>query len=105
VKFVADPVPAKLEVVADRTAISAAGKDTTRVMIRALDQAGNKLPFLFEVAEIAVNGAGRRLGPAQVPLRGGAAGFWLESTGEPGAVTVTVSSPRFASTTITVNAR
>ena len=105
VTFVADPVPARLEVLADRTTISATGKDTTRVMIRALDQAGNKLPFLFDAAEIAVSGAGRRLGPAQVPLRGGAAGFWLESTGKPGPVTVSVTSPRFAPTTITVTAR
>ena len=37
--------------------------DCVRVMVRALDQAGHKLPFLFEPVEIAVAGAGRLVGP------------------------------------------
>ena len=39
-------------------------------MVRALDQAGNKLPFLFEPVTIAVEGPARLSGPL-VPLRGG----------------------------------
>jgi len=104
VRFAADPVATTLQVVADRDTVSAKEKDTVRIMIRALDQTGHKLPFLFEPVEIEVTGAARRLGPALVPLRGGATGFWLESTGHPGEITVNVSSPRFATTTITLNA-
>ena len=104
VRFVADPVAATLSVVADRDRLSAAGKDSVRVMIRALDQAGHKLPFLFEPVEIEVTGAARRVGPALVPLRGGATGCWLESTGEAGPITVKVTSPRFGTTSIALSA-
>ena len=102
VRFVSDPVATTLQVVADRDRIAATGKDSVRVMVRALDQAGNKLPFLFEPVEIAVAGPARRIGPALVPLRGGSTGFWLESTGTSGEITVTVSSPRFGARTLTV---
>ncbi len=61
--IVADPVATKLEVVADRATISPAANDCVRVMVRALDQAGHKLPFLFEPVEIDVSGAGRLVGP------------------------------------------
>jgi beta-galactosidase len=104
VRFAPDPVATRLEVVADRDTISATGKDSVRVMIRGLDQAGHKLPFLFEPVEIEVEGAGRRIGPGLVPLRGGSTGFWLESTGQPGPITVRVSSPRFAPATIALKA-
>ena len=104
VNYVADPVATRLEVVADRDTISAAPGGCVRVMVRALDQAGHKLPFLFEPVEIAVTGAGRLVGPALVPLRGGATGFWIESTGAAGAITVTVSSRRFGATTVALHA-
>jgi beta-galactosidase len=104
VRFAADPVATELAVVADRQAISAAAKDCVRVMVRALDQVGNKLPFLLEPVQIAVTGAGRLVGPSLVPLRGGATGFWVESTGTPGAITVAVSSPVFGTTSITLRA-
>jgi beta-galactosidase len=97
-------VATTLEAVADRDTIEAKGRDSTRVMVRALDQIGNKLPFLMEPVEIVVEGPGKRLGPALVPLRGGSAGFWLESTGEAGPITVAVSCPRLGKTTITVEA-
>lgn len=100
-RFVADPVPTILEVVADDAAI--APHEAVRVMVRALDQAGNKLPFLFEPVTIEVHGAGRRLGPRLVPLRGGATGFWVEATGT-GRIAVTVASERLGTTTIELTA-
>ena len=104
VRYVADPVPTGLEVVADRQTISSTAKDSVRVMVRALDQAGHKLPFLFEPVQIEVSGAGRLVGPPLVPLRGGSTGFWVESTGEPGAITARVSSLPFGVTTIALRA-
>src|SRR5690606_30930056 len=56
VAFVADPVAHRLEVVPDAHAIGADG-DTTRVMVRALDQSGRKLPFFPEPVAIEVTGA------------------------------------------------
>jgi beta-galactosidase len=104
VRLAADPVATTLEVAADRKTIAAAGRDSVRVIIRALDQTGAKLPFLQEPVEIEVTGPARRLGPALVPLRGGSTGFWLESTGKSGAITVTVKSPRLGNTILTLSA-
>jgi beta-galactosidase len=100
VRLVAGPVATTLQVVADRDTISSLGSDSVRVLVRALDQAGRKLPFLFDPIEIEVTGVGRRLGPGLVPLRGGSTGFWVQSTGTAGPITVNVSSPRFGTTTV-----
>ena len=102
VHFVADAVAAHLEVVADDDVVPA--HDSVRVMVRALDQAGNKLPFLMDPIEVEVTGAATRLGPQLVPLRGGATGFWVRSTGGAGPVTVKVRSPHFGETTIMLRA-
>ena len=93
-----------LAVGADRDHIGAGGRDSTRVMVRALDQAGRKLPFFSEPVEIVVDGPAKRLGPGLVPLRGGATGFWLESTGGAGPITVRVTSPRLGTTTLALAA-
>ena len=105
IHYVADPVPHRLEVVADRETIAAEGKDCVRVMVRALDQAGNKLPFLFDPVEIAIEGPAHLVGPSLVPLRGGAAGFWLQSTGKRGDINVHVASPMFGKSTIQLSAQ
>lgn len=101
VKYVADPVAKTLEVVADATTIGAT--DAVRVMVRALDQAGHKLPFFPEPVSIEVSGAGKRLGPGTVPLRAGSTGFWVQATGA-GAITVTVSSDRLGKQTLALSA-
>jgi beta-galactosidase len=62
------------------------------------------LPFLMDPIEIEVTGAARRMGPALVPLRGGAAGFWVRSTGAPGPVTIRVKSQRFGEASIALRA-
>ena len=105
VRFAPDPVPATLEIAPDRTTFGAGAGDSVRVMVRALDQAGNKLPFLLDPVEIAVAGPARLVGPSLTPLRGGSTGFWLVSTGKSGPVTVTVKSPRFGTTTIKLSAQ
>ena len=103
-KMVADPVPAKLEVIADELTLPAATKDHVRVIVRALDQAGNILPFLDEPVHVSVKGPAKLLGPDMPVLTGGSTGFWLESTGETGDIDLIVSSPRFASQTIALKA-
>ena|SRR5690606_17713055 len=102
VKFVADPMAHTLEVVPDATEIGAEG-DTVRVMIRALDQSGRKLPFFPEPVTIEVSGAGERLGPGLVPLRAGSTGFWLRSRGR-GPITVAVTSERLGRAVATLSA-
>ena len=89
--YVADPVAATLQVQADAARIGP--HDAVRVLVRALDQAGHKLPFFPEPVSITVTGAGRRVGPGFVPLRAGSTGFWVQATG-PGQIIITVTSDR-----------
>ncbi|HZY50692.1 MAG TPA: glycoside hydrolase family 2 protein, partial [Devosia sp.] len=104
-RFAPDPIPTTLEVAPDRTTLDAPAGDSVRIMVRALDQAGNKLPFLLDPVDIVVDGPARLVGPNLTPLRGGSTGFWLVSTGRSGPVTVTVTSPRFAPTTVKLSAQ
>jgi beta-galactosidase len=101
VKFVADPVAAKLEIIADNERIGAA--DPVRVMVRALDQAGNKLPFFPEPVAIEVSGAGKLVGPGLVPLRAGSTGFWVEATGA-GQIGIKVTSGRLGTAALELTA-
>lgn len=103
-KMVADPVATRLQVVADETALPAATKDQVRVIVRALDQAGNLLPFLDEPVNVEVSGPAKLLGPSTIVLTGGTTGFWLESTGETGDIALAVSSPRFETERLSLSA-
>jgi beta-galactosidase len=102
--MVANPLPTRLEVEADSLTLRATERDTTRVIIRALDQAGTRLPFLNDVATIKVSGPAKLIGPEAVAFQGGTTGFWLQATGEAGAITVEVSSARFASQRVELKA-
>ena len=99
-RFAADPVATSLQAAPDATTI--ATHDAVRVIVRALDQVGNKLPFFPEPVRIEVTGAGRRIGPELVPLRAGSTGFWVQSSG-PGVVTVKVSADRFDDQIFTID--
>ncbi len=100
-RFVSDPLPTTLEVAPDTT--TCAATEATRVMVRMLDQAGNKLPFMSEPVTISVTGAGRLIGPATAPLRAGSTGFWVQATG-PGEIAIAVSHDRTGTTTQSLTA-
>jgi beta-galactosidase len=100
-KLAADPVATELQVAPDALTIGA--NDAVRVMVRALDQVGNKLPFFPEPVSITVTGAGRRIGPGFVPLRAGSTGFWVQAQGK-GEITVTVASDRLGVTVVQLKA-
>ena len=100
----ADPVPTTLEAAPDALTLSSLPKDSLRVIVRALDQAGNLMPFLDDGVTIRVSGPAKRLGPETVTLKGGAVGFWLETLGGAGDIGVTVSSPRFATSALALKA-
>ncbi|MDX0403435.1 glycoside hydrolase family 2 protein [Sinorhizobium medicae] len=93
-RMVADPVPTTLEIEADGKTLRAGGRDSIRIMLRALDQAGNVLPFLNDAVAIEVHGPARVVGPTRLVFQGGSTGFWLESTGAAGAIVVTAVSSR-----------
>ncbi len=102
VEFAADPVFERLELDADRIELGAQG-DAVRLIVRALDGYGNKLPFLFEPVKIEVAGPAERIGPQLVPLRGGSTGFWLRATG-PGDITAAVECERLGRTQVKLRA-
>jgi beta-galactosidase len=101
VALCADPVPTTLQVEPDAAQVRM--HDEVRTMVRVLDQAGNKLPFLSDPVTIKVEGPATLIGPDVVPLRAGSTGFWLRATGT-GAITVTVSTPRLPPVAVTLEA-
>lgn len=103
-KMVANPLPTTLQVEADADILHAAERDTVRIIVRALDQAGSRLPFFNDVVTIRVEGPARIIGPEMLSFQGGTTGFWLQATGEAGAITVEASSSRFASRSLGLTA-
>ena len=103
-RYVADPLPTTLDVAPDATTLDAKARDEVRVIVRALDQAGNVLPFLQDAVRIEVGGPARLIGPGTAYLAGGTTGFWLRATGGTGAVRVRVTTDRFAPVVLELNA-
>ncbi len=67
----------------------------TRIVVRALDQYDNTVPFVFEPYTVEIEGPARLIGPPQRALVGGAGAFWVAGGTEKGRVRIVVSSPRF----------
>jgi beta-galactosidase len=80
--------------------LRAGERDATRVVIRALDQHGNLLPFFEEPVSLSLEGEGRIIGPSDHSLKGGATGLWIEAGDIKGKLTLTAKSRRFATQTI-----
>jgi beta-galactosidase len=100
-----NPLPTSLEVQVDDTVLHAHEKDATRVIVRALDQAGRLLPFLDDIATVEVSGAARLLGPDSLPIKGGITGFWVETTGAVGDIAVRVSTRRLGEQRLNLRAQ
>jgi beta-galactosidase len=103
ITLAADPVPTRLDVKADDLTLRAGEKDATRVVIRALDQSGNPLPFFEEPVNFTLEGPGRIIGPSDHTLKGGATGLWVEAGDEAGTLTLTATSRRFDTQTIQIS--
>ncbi len=95
-----DPVATRLEVAPDETELRAGEKDAVRVIVRALDQGGNIMPFFDEPIALSLEGDGRIIGPSLLALKGGVAGFWVEAGESAGALTLKVESGAFDTQTI-----
>ncbi len=96
--FGVDRVARKMVAEADTIRLDARGEEewaSTRVVVKALDQYDNIVPFVFEPYTIEVEGPARLIGPPQRALVGGAGAFWVAGGPERGSVRISVSSPRF----------
>ncbi|WP_180900776.1 glycoside hydrolase family 2 protein [Martelella soudanensis] len=100
-KLSANPVPTTLEIVPDATELRAAEKDCVRVILRALDQCGNIMPFFDEPVVLSLEGPGRIVGPEITSLRGGTAGLYVEAGEETGTLTLSVRCAPFADDAVT----
>ena len=80
-----------LRLEADRLTLREEGMWTAaEVRITAVDQNGNRLWYASEPLQLELSGPLELIGPACIPLRGGAAGVWLRTTGEKGEALLTV---------------
>ena len=73
---------------------------STRIVVKALDQYGNIVPFLFEPYSIEIKGPASLLGPAQRSLISGVSAFWISSKAKKGKVRIAIACPRFKETAV-----
>lgn len=78
-KFVANPTYADIAVEADDESIYADQLDVTRVVVRAVDEMGNTLPYVSDGIDIEVTGDIEVIGPMRVSLIGGSIAFWVRT--------------------------
>lgn len=93
--LLADPVATRLEIKADYPAISQ-DRNEVRISVKALDQAGNLLPYIDLPINIEIEGPATVIGPDRTALKGGATAFWIRSKRDSGEAIVRVQSARFA---------
>lgn len=88
-----NPVLTELRVAADDMVLEAGDWDVTRVVVDALDEYGNALPFYADPVSVEVEGVGELIGPSSLSLIGGRIAFWIRTKGEAGNIRVKVSAP------------
>ncbi|MCF2716405.1 glycoside hydrolase family 2 protein [Paenibacillus sp. UKAQ_18] len=99
-----NPVPTELRVAADDMVLEAGDWDVTRVVVDALDEYGNALPFYTDPVSVEVEGVGQLIGPSSLSLIGGRIAFWIRTKGEVGNIRVSVSAPsRFGSQELSID--
>ncbi|MDO5612316.1 MAG: glycoside hydrolase family 2 TIM barrel-domain containing protein [Paracoccus sp. (in: a-proteobacteria)] len=103
-EYVADPLPTRLEIAPDADRLPAAADTDLRVILRALDQVGNRLPFLAGSVRVAIDGPARLIGPELRPLQGGTTGMWLRLTGDPGEIRIRAELAQFPAAQAVVTA-
>ena len=93
--LLADPVATSLAVTADRSVLTN-DRNEVRISVKALDQAGNLMPYIDLPITIEIEGSAKLIGPDVTSLKGGATAFWIRSTRELGEAVIGVHSARFA---------
>jgi beta-galactosidase len=74
------------------------------VVLRHLDGYGNLCVYSKETVQLEVTGAGMLIGPACLPLTGGATAFWVKTIGQHGDIQIRVRNERYGDTAVTLTA-
>jgi beta-galactosidase len=69
--------------------------DTTRIVLRLVDDYGNDIVYANDAVAIKTEGPIEIIGPKVISLIGGSIGFWVKTKGESGIGKVVVTSERF----------
>ena len=75
---------------------------TTRIVVKHLDEYLNPLVYSNELINVKVKGPLKLIGPSNLALLGGSIGLYLKTTGELGEAVVTISSRKFKNKKITI---
>ncbi len=81
-KYSKNPVLNDLSVTIDDKCLKGEEVDTTRVVVKAVDQCENLLPFISGFISVETEGDISVVGPKQVALIGGCIGFWIKTKGK-----------------------
>lgn len=95
-------VTAALQMKADDAQLYADGADTTRVVIRAVDEYGARRPLANDVVSLELLGEGELLGESPLALAGGVAAVWVRAGTRPGELTLRMSHRRFGQQSIRI---
>ncbi len=68
---------------------------TTRVVVKHLDEFSNPLIYTNEVINIDITGPLKLIGPSKLPLVGGSIGFYVKTVGKKGKAKITISAISF----------
>ena len=93
--MVGNPVADRMDVVPDWRWLKSDENDETRIVVKALDQIGNTLPYFDDPLSITVSENGQLIGPDMINFRGGIATFWVRSTSKTGQLKINLKTPRF----------
>lgn len=94
-RFLKDPVPVKLDIVADDPCLLADGIDATRVVCSVIDEVGNTVPFINDYIEYSIAGPGEIIGPEKTGLIGGCMAVWIKTKREKGTISLYANTSRF----------
>jgi len=87
--YIKNPHLTGIHMTVDHDTLTSLEADTTRVVIEAVDQIGNRMPFVDVVVTLEINGPASIIGPSTFSLLGGCRAFWIKTHFEPGEVEIT----------------
>jgi beta-galactosidase len=79
--------------------------DTTRIIIRLVDDKGNDITYANDALRVSTEGPVKLIGPETISLIGGSIGFWIRSMGKSGNAIVKVHSERFETEQLNITVR